>query len=269
MALAKSKIAVGDAELGYIEAGTGAPLVLVPGLGGDAVFWSELLPSLSEHFHVFAVDHRGCGASPRARMPMTFDGIVADIVGFLDAIGEHRILYVGHSAGGAIGQAIAVRHPERLRALVLSSTWAGPDPYIRRTFDARLELLHAAGFKAYRRAVGNALYPPWWISRNASLLDAADRQPAHVDDQWILEQRIAAFRSFDGRTGLAAIRCPTLVIGAADDMVTPIHFQEELAAGISGAQFVRLPTGGHTAPRVATSAYATHVVPFLRAAAHR
>lgn len=264
MALEKKSVTVSGEPFHYLEAGAGPALLLVPGLGGDAVFWTEQLALLSPHFRTYALDHRGCGANPRTRQPVTLNSIVADVVAFMTAAGLNQVLYAGHSAGGAIGQMIARRHPERLRALVLSSTWAGPDPYIDRTFATRLALLRAAGFNAYRHAVNNVLYPPWWVSRHAEQLAAAERLPANVDDQWILEQRIAAFMSFDGRAHLRDIHCPTFVIGAADDMVTPIHYQEELAAGIAGARFVRLPTGGHTAPRVCAAEYAQHVVGFLR-----
>jgi aminoacrylate hydrolase len=77
--------------------------------------------------------------------------------------------------------------------------------------------------------------------------------------------RIDAIVRFDQRARLGAVRCPTLVIVAQDDMVTPQFYSDELAAKIPGAKLVVLEYGGHFAPVIVPDAYNEAVSSFLRA----
>jgi aminoacrylate hydrolase len=80
-----------------------------------------------------------------------------------------------------------------------------------------------------------------------------------------MASRIDAIVAFDRRDRLGAIRTPTLVVVAADDMVTPRFYADELASRIPGAKLVVLEGGGHFAPQVAPAPYNAAVGGFLRA----
>jgi len=81
----------------------------------------------------------------------------------------------------------------------------------------------------------------------------------------VLSSRIDAIMRFDRRKRLGEIRCPTLVVVAADDALTPAFYSEELAARIPGAQLAVLKTGGHFAPTLVPDEYNAAVGSFLRA----
>ena len=111
------------------------------------------------------------------------------------------------------------------------------------------------------------LRPPAWISANAAALAAEEAQViADPPDIPILESRIDAIMRFDRRARLGDIRAPTLVIVAADDMVTPLHYSEELVQKIAGAKLAVLPSGGHFVPVIESAVYNKAVGAFLRAA---
>jgi aminoacrylate hydrolase len=153
-----------------------------------------------------------------------------------------------------------------LQSLVLSATWPGPDAYFRRCFETRKELLLHRGFESYWRASVVMLRPPRWISEHDAALDEEmKRLAAAPPPVEVLSSRIDAIVRFDRRARLGEIRCPTLVIVAADDALTPRFYSEELAARIPGAKLEVLPTGGHFAPALVPDEYNAAVGAFLRA----
>jgi pimeloyl-ACP methyl ester carboxylesterase len=84
-------------RIGYQQSGTGMPLVLVHGVGGTAARWAPVLPALTQHFRVFALDRRGRGSSGDAPS-YAIEREVEDIVALVDSIGEPVNLF-GHSFG--------------------------------------------------------------------------------------------------------------------------------------------------------------------------
>jgi aminoacrylate hydrolase len=260
------KVSIGDADIHYEEHGQGPPLMLVTGLNGIGSFWSAQVPDLARDFRVIVHDHRGTGQSTHSRIRYSVDQMAADTLRLMDALGVESAHLVGHSTGGAIGQTIAQDHPARLQSLVLSATWAGRDAYFRRLFEARKEILLARGVEAYLRASVLVLAPPWWISANDAAITEQHRlavaASAPVE---VLTSRIDAIVAFDRRERLGQIRVPVLVIVAADDMVTPAFYSDELASRIPGAKLVVLDGGGHFAPQVTSGPYNAAVGAFLRA----
>jgi aminoacrylate hydrolase len=259
-------IKVGQDDLYYEVHGDGPPLMLVTGLNGVASFWVKQLPVLARDFRVILHDHRGTGQSTHSRMTYSVDQMAQDALALMDALKVESAHYAGHSTGGAIGQTLALDHPARIRSLVLSATWAGPDPYFRRLFESRKGILLAQGPEVYMRASILALAPPRWVSENdAAITEQQRQQLATLPPVEVQASRIDAIVRFDRRARLGAIRCPTLVIVAQDDMVTPRFYSDELAAKIPGAKLVVLEYGGHYAPVVVADAYNDAVAGFLRA----
>ena len=260
------KVSIGDAEIYYEEAGHGPPLMLVSGLNGVASFWGHQVRDLARDFRVIVHDHRGTGQSTHSRIRYSVDQMADDVMRLMDALGIPTAHYVGHSTGGAMGQIIAQDHPGRVESLVLSATWPGHDPYFRRLFEMRRQILTDSGVEAYLRGSALALAPPWWVSANDAALTAQHRQAAAESPPVeIIASRIDAIMAFDRRARLHEIRTPTLVIVAADDMITPRFYSDELTERIPGAKLVVLDGGGHFVPQIAPEPYNAAVGAFLRA----
>jgi len=259
------EISIGDADLHYETHGDGPPLLLVPGLSGLGSFWERQVPDFARDFRVIVHDHRGAGRSSHSRIRYSVEQMADDVLHLMDALGIASAHFVGHSTGGAIGQVIAQDHPARLESLVLSATWAGQDPYFRRLFESRREVLLTLGVESYLRASILCLTPPWWVSANdAAIAEQQRRQAAASSSVEILVSRIDAILEFDRRARLGEIRAPALVIVAADDMVTPSFYSEELAERIPGAKLVVLEGGGHFVPNIVPDQYNAAVGEFLR-----
>jgi aminoacrylate hydrolase len=258
-------VSIGDADLYYEEAGDGAPLMLVPGLSGQGSFWISQVPVFSREFRTVIHDHRGAGRSSHSRIRYSVEQMADDALRLMDALGIGSAHFVGHSTGGAIGQVIALEHPDRLRSLVLSATWAGPDPFFRRLFESRRQTLIDSGIEAYLRASVLVQATPRWVSEHDEFISDLHRvTAAAAAPVEVLVSRIDAILRHDRRRRLLEIRVPTLVIVAQDDMITPRFYSEELAARIPGAKLVVLETGGHFAPAIHSEPYNTAVGQFLR-----
>jgi aminoacrylate hydrolase len=260
------KVSIGDAEIYYEESGQGPSLMLVPGLSGVGSFWAEQVRELSRDFHVIVHDHRGAGQSTHSLMHYSVEQMADDTLRLMDALSVPSAHVVGHSTGGAIGQVMALGHPRRVRSLVLSATWAGPDAYFRRLFESRKRALLDSGIAEYLRGAALVQYPPSWISANDALL--SERHAALIPGSApvdVIASRIDAIVRHDCRARLSAIDTPTLVIVAADDMITPRMYSDEIASRIPGAKLVVLDTGAHLAPVINAPAYNEAVGAFLRA----
>jgi aminoacrylate hydrolase len=259
------RLALADgAELYFEVKGSGAALLLIPGLGGTGSFWSEQLHQLARRYRVIIHDHRGTGQSSRSRIRYSIGQMARDVIELMDGLGLARAHILGHSTGGAIGQVLALDHAARVDRLVLSATWCGPDPYFKLLFELRADILRRLGPLAYLRCSELFLMPEDWIrdhSRTLGLDAAAAAQ--EIPDPEILLSRIQALLDFDRRADIPAIRAPTLVIVARDDKVVPAYCSQEIAAKIPGARLVQLDSGGHFAPRLAPEPYNAAVEGFL------
>ena len=259
------KAKLGDAEIYYEEHGSGEPLLLVSGLGGVSSYWKPNLASLAAKYRVIVHDHRGAGQSTHSKIRYSVDQMTDDLVRLMDHLKIGRAHLVGHSTGGAIGQTLAIRSPERLNKLVLFATWTKADKFFRQLFAARRALLMQVGKEAYVRGGTLFLYPPWFIKANEAMIEEREKLSISTfAPPEIVASRIYAIVAFDRTAELGKIKTPTLVLCAKDDFITPAYFSEELAQKIPGAKLVLLPQGGHCASETALEAFSSTLLEFLR-----
>lgn len=255
---------ISGGRLYYETSGSGPPLLLVSGLGGSARFWRLLAPRFAERFTVVVHDHRGVGRSSRDAIAYSIEQMAGDALALMDHLGIESAGMIGQSTGGAIGQYLAATQPSRISRLVLSSTWTHADAYFTRQFSLRKDLLRSAGIALYTRTNNLLLYPPEWLrEHDREIAEAEARAVADASAAEIMLGRIDALLHFDGRALAPRISCPTLVIAALDDRVTPAYFSRALAQAIPGAQLVLLEGGGHFLPIVEAERYAEIVVGFV------
>lgn len=255
----------GGGSLAYSAAGVGEPLVLISGLGGLASFWQPLLPFVSTRFRTITYDHRGCGHSSGLDGSTSISAMAADLAALMDRLGIRAATIVGHSTGGAIAQRFALLHPDRVRALVLSATFARPCAYMQRLFAGRKEILDRLGVEAYRRHAVTLLNAPYWLARNDAAVEA-ELQASEIGpiiDADDIRHRIDAVLAHDALEELRLIQAPTKVVVASDDVVTPAYHSAEIAESIQGASLTVLPRGGHYAIRAEPDQYCNALLPFL------
>jgi aminoacrylate hydrolase len=234
----------GDADIYYEIHGQGTPIVLSAGMGGSGSFWTPQIAALAEHHKVILYDQVGTGRSGAETRSIA--GMADDIATVMDRAGVDTAHIVGHAIGGIVGLEMAMRHPQRLRSLVVVNGWGRADPFLQRCFEIRKQILNQSGARAYVRAQPLFLYPPQWISRNiAHLEEEEERILAHFPPVVTMNQRIDMFLAFDGRERLAAIGVPTLLASAKDDNLVPAYLTRQLADAIPGARVREVEWGAH------------------------
>ncbi len=260
------RMKVGDCTLHVERHGDGFPVLLISGLSGLASYWQPQIAFLSRQFSVVVHDHRGVGHSDHDQIKYTVERMSADVIQLMDSLEIEKAHIVGHSTGGAIAQILAIDHPQRVGALVIAASWSKPDAYFRREFVQRRELLRAMGPEFYVQNNTLLHYPPAYIAANNEALRSVEAQAiatfAPLD---IMASRIDAILAFDRSHDLGKITAPTMVIGAADDFVTPPAYSEALARAIPSAELKLFPAGGHCFTQIAARDFNQAVSRFLLA----
>ena len=258
------KAQFGDVEIFYETHGSGEPILLVPGLGGVGSYWNPNIPAFAARHRVIVHDHRGTGQSTRSKIKYSVDQMTDDLLRLMDHLKIERAHLVGHSTGGAIGQTLAAKRPERLASLVLYATWTKCDPFFARVFEARRTLLMTAGAAAYVRSTPVFLYPDWWVNQNLKLIEEREKVVIqNFPPAEIVASRIDAIVDFDRTADLPKIKTRTLVICARDDILTPPYFSKELAKRITGATLRILDKGGHCASETALEEFNKAILGFI------
>jgi 3-oxoadipate enol-lactonase len=234
-------------SLYYELAGSGKRLLCISGTGGDLRQQPRLDGPLAASFEVLAYDQRGLGQSSVPAWPYAMADFAADAAALLDAVGWDDCLVLGVSFGGMVAQEVAIRHPERVRRLVLACTSAGgaggasyplqtlADLSPDKRSAVRLELLDTRWDETWRRA-------------NPAMVKLLEERMGLEGDDGTpppgLTQQLAARAGHDTADRLGAIACPTLVCGGRFDGIAPAANSEFLARAIPGAR-LELFDGGH------------------------
>ncbi len=257
-------IADDGCRIRFDVSGAGPTILLIPGLGGAASFWSTIVPLLSNDFQVVAVDHRGAGRSDRPDGPYRVAQIASDTVAILGKLGASRAHIVGHSTGGVVAQSIAIDLPQMVESLVISGSWDRPDARFRQLFQARLEILLQAGPATYQRLTHALGFPAEWLEHETQALErAVDGAQAKLEPIPVSVSRIRMLLEHDRSDEIDRIASPTLVIGATDDAIVPFYYSERLAASIRNARLERT-LGGHFFPQVDPKDFAQRLRSFLK-----
>lgn len=228
------------------------PLVLLHAFPLDRRMWEAQAAALDD---VVALDLCTEGGP-------AIDAVADQVVADARARGHERFVLGGLSMGGYVALAVARRHPEVLAGLILADTKAAADTdAAREKRFAQIAEIEANGLDALAGSFPQAVTAP-------------DADPALIARLagWIREQRpasvVGALRMLaarpDATAGLGAIAVPTLVIVGEADATTPPAEAEKLAAGIAGAQLVRIPGAGHLASLEAPQAFNAALAGFMR-----
>ncbi len=236
-------IEANGASLRYESSGSGnQTLVLMHEAGGCIESFEDALPGFEEHFRVLSYDQRGFGFSEKVR-ELTFETVVADLAGLLDALKIASPVYLaGCAMGSDFAVGFAARHPKRVAKLALASPNIGHNGARNAPSLERAALVEREGIRAAMQSSHDRSYP--------ENLRALDRERfRRYQLRWVCNTpaSFAASARMMGDVDLtpdyAKIEAPTLVIGAKHDTQRPPEKAEQVAKAIRGAKYVLADTG--------------------------
>jgi pimeloyl-ACP methyl ester carboxylesterase len=268
---------VGGVRLHYKLGGEGQPtLVLLHGFGASIFSWREVFVPLARAGTVIATDRPASGLTSRpvsgqwqGPSPYSYESQADQTVELLDKLGVQRAVLVGNSAGGTVAVLMALRHPERVQALVLvdaaiyaggTPAWVGPllhipqvrrwGPFFVRTISSNgINILHTAWHDPGR-------ITPEIVAGYKKALQAQDW------DRGLWELTLASHPlGLDKR--LAQVLVPTLVITGDDDRIVPTAQSLRLARELPSAELVVIPNCGHLPQEEQPEAFLQAVNAFL------
>jgi len=234
------------AKLYWEEHGTGDPLLLIMGLGASLEAWDRIAPALAKNYRTILFDNRGVGRSDVPPGPYSLETMADDAAAVLDAAGVPSAHVMGISMGGMIAQELALRHPSRVRKLILGCTSCGGREAVRA--DAEV----AAALKA--RATMPREQAMWMM---APFIYDASTPRARIEEDF--RSRLSANGSNEGYAAqyqgilawsgtharLAGLKTPTLVIHGDSDRLVPPGNGRVIARAIPGAKLLMLPNASH------------------------
>ncbi len=238
-------------------------LVLLHPLGASSGTWQAQLAEFERFFRVIRIDLRGHGGSrleegePR---PCRIEDLATDSLGVLDAIGIERAHWCGLSIGGVMALQVAVMAPRRVLRLVLANTAAHfPPPSM---WDERIETARSRGLAPLFAGIPERWFTPGFRAHDPTEIERIMSLFEGTQVRGYIEA-CSALRDVDLRPRLAGVQAPTLVIGSAQDVSTPIERSEELTEGITGADLIVLDAA-HLSNVEQAVEFTTTVVDFLR-----
>jgi pimeloyl-ACP methyl ester carboxylesterase len=155
---------------------------------------------------------------------------------------------LGVSMGGMIAQELVLARPDRVRSLHLACTFGRPDPYMLALNSAWREMRIGLGRESTLRTLGLWLFSPTTYAERPELIEALlQNSLANPYPQSLIGflRQGEAVAAHDALERLGAIRCPTLVSVAEDDILVPPRFAREIVARIPGAELRTIPAAGH------------------------
>lgn len=223
----------------YDEAGRGPAIVFSHGTMMDRSMFRPQLAALSHSFRVITFDHRARTA--RWRGPYSLDDLARDCLALLDALGIERCVLGGMSMGGFM----ALRHPDRLNAMILIDSMASAPLSPNEGF---FQSLKDSGPLSEAVAQRNAdiLFGITTRSHRPELVEAWKARWRELTGDSVYWETASWLRREDLSSRLGEISVPTLVIHGEEDTIIPIAAGEEMADGVQNGRFVHIANVGHT-----------------------
>ena len=258
MVVEEQKIEVEGLPTRYLVARGGLPLLLLHGVGDNALDWQWVMPALASTYRVYAPDLPGSGGSANPRSDYSPAFFTRFVAAFLNALEVERAAVVGNSLGGLVGLRLALAEPARVAALGLVSSGG-----FGREVTYALRSLALPGYGELAVAWGKRR--PGAAQRALGRAALVFARPQDAPRKWIKEQyrmarlpgfleaQLAAVRAQVELKGqrevlvdrLAQVERPTMVVWGTRDRVLPYSQAKEAFSHLQEGYLELIPECGH------------------------
>lgn len=246
-----------------IDGREGAPwLAFSNSLMTDLSLWDDQAAELKKSFRLLRYDQRGHGGTQATEGRYSFDLLVADVVGLLDALSIERTHFAGISMGGMTALALAERYPRRVASVIACDCGPASTPASAQQWQERIALASEKGMDALVEPTVGRWFPPEFLATKAPVLDKV-RAMIRTTPFAGFAGCAAALSDYDLRPGLSTISNPTLLIVGTKDATVPGI--KQINAAVPGSKLVELDGAGHLSNLEQPAAFTRAIQDFLQA----
>jgi 3-oxoadipate enol-lactonase len=235
-------IDTGRISLFYEECGSGGvPVLLLHELGGSSESWRRVVPLLAADRRVIAADMRCAGRSEKPPGPLALADAADDLDALLQALDVERADVIGAALGSLVAALLAIRHPARVRRLMMCAVAPDMAGATRAYVAERAGKVRVAGMRGVAEAsLGNSFPASHPAERAAYRGIYLGNDPAAYAELSLALGRLEMIPA-----DWAAIRAPVLIASGAGDFIWPPETGRQVAALVPGARFVVMDAAAH------------------------
>jgi pimeloyl-ACP methyl ester carboxylesterase len=216
------------------------------GLGADGSLWEQHVESYARHFRCILVDNRGAGNSPKPAGPYTTEMMAQDTLTLMDELGIESARAAGISMGSGIAQQMALLAPGRIRSMVLISSWARCDQYMKDVFEQFARIRPQVSAEHFMQVLQLWIFTPGHFSSKFSdLLDGRKNALFNPMPDHAFAAQCAACSEHDTLDRLGDMHAPCLLTVGDADIFTPLRCSQEMHERLPGSELSVFPGLGH------------------------
>jgi pimeloyl-ACP methyl ester carboxylesterase len=234
----------------YDVSGQGEPLIILNGIMMSTKSWESFKDEFSKHFQFIRVDFLDQGQSDAYEAPYTQDIQVELLKSLINHLNLEKVNLVGISYGGEVALGFACKYQEYISKLILFNTVAYTDEELTKTGRLWNEQASKRNYLEYYNLTIPIIYSKKFIDENQEWMKKREvllLNGPFSDDNFLdrMIRLTTSAESYDVRSKLKNLNIPVLIIGATDDVLTPIAHQEYLYKEIPNSRLIVLPNVGH------------------------
>lgn len=257
-------------QIFYDITGEGKPILILNGIMMSTKSWEPFVKTLSYQNQLIRLDFIDQGQSDKLENSFYTQSLQVDVIEYLlKELNLAKINLVGISYGGEVALLFAAKHPHMVERLVLFNTTPYTSPWLQEIGHQWNAIGRTRDGKVYYQTTIPVIYSPSyfekhleWMKKRETVLIPIFSTPSFLD---AMERLTNSAESFDARSVLNQIQCPTLIVAADEDYLTPISNQRELHRLIESSELVILPGVGHASMYEKPLLFVTLILGFINA----
>ena len=237
-------------------------IILSNSLGANLSMWDGQVGLLSETHRVLRYDTRGHGQSEAPAGPYSFDDLLADVLGVMDAHEIETADFMGLSMGGMTGLGLALEHPDRFKRVICADGRADAPPPFREMWDTRIAAVEGGGLEAIVEGTLATWLTEDWRAANPEVLENVRQMVLSNDPQGYISC-CRALQGLDYLRHLGKVTIPVFFVGGSEDIGAAPEVMQAMADATPGGVYVQIPAAAHVANINAPEAFNAAIKGFL------
>ena len=229
----------------YSIDGEGPPLFLIHGIGSARDAWRFILPNLIKKFTIISYDLRGHGSSPKSQYVFDLEDLVEDLELLRHTTGFKTAFFAGHSLGGMIAPAYALKYPDHVKAIGLLSTAAGRTQEDKNKILTVIKLMEEKGIPQTLPTLVQRWFTDDFIKKFPEIIEKRIQQVTDTDPNIFLNV-FRIYANTEMQSWLHRITLPALVLTGENDGACNPRLNQLIASELKNSELTILPDLKHS-----------------------